>query len=221
MVVSTVTRKGKCEVCEVEAVLYCGTGNIWMCKEHKAEDDALTTANAKVVVAASHKIDTLVVLKADIFNSATTSFNTLQGAIFADDTIPVERKAIAMLDEVAARIKVLDAAIFADKAALAAKESERFSLLKNAQELSSKLRESEKAKYKQYDVNYVPPVTKVGRPKSTSTNKTKTAAFNLKECKAAAEAAGVSMHAVRSRMLARNLSAEAAAKEVAQIAFGD
>lgn len=215
MVVSTNTRKGICEVCDApDMVLYCTHGNIWMCSGCKADDDLLTTQNAQAVVIASRKIDAVIELKTDIFVSATTSFSDLQAAILADSTIPNERKALALMEQVEARIKTLDAVIFSEKAATKIKETERYALLQNAQSVASKLRESERARFKQYDVNYIPPVTKpIKSSKGPKKGFDKTALY------AACKKHNVSEYAsqVRGIMLGQNLDAEAAALVLAKI----
>lgn len=174
-------KTGDCEACVkdtgVNTTITLMHGNIWMCPTCRAEDQQMSTQNAKQVVSDSRRIDSVVELKADIFVSATKSFTDLQAAILADDSIPAERKAIALLDLVAERIKALDSVIFAQKAETVARENERYAFLKNAQDVASKLRESDRAKYKQYDVNYIPPKTtkpvKATKPASKKTSFTK------------------------------------------------
>jgi hypothetical protein len=208
MILQTTTRKGNCEVCEVEATLYCGKGNIWMCAKHKAEDDALTTQNAKNVIEYSRKIDSIVELKADVFVSEATSFVALQAAILQNDEIPVDQKNSALLAEMDVRIKALTAAILTQKKELAARENARIAMLHNAQEVAARLKESEKAKWKQYDINY--PVTPVKKPAAKAGKSNST--FNKSALYAACKKYGdLPAAQVQGIMVSQNLDAEGAA----------
>ncbi len=211
MALQTTISKGECEVCgtpDVKLRLQ-KLGNIMMCESCWADEQATVSANAKAVILTSQKIDSTIQLKADIFNATTTSFTELQAAILADDSIPADKKAETLLTRVAARMEVLNAAIFAENAALVAKQNERNALLKSAQEVHARLRESERAKFKQFDVNYKPAAVKVSKPKGDI--KPKKARFIRSELMAAAAESGLPASAIRTRMVSSNMTAKEAA----------
>lgn len=214
------TKKGECEVCtrpeSTETDLWLMHGNCWMCKECRAEDMALTTQNAKTVIDTSRKIDTQIILRADIYNTTTTSFEELNKAILANDEILPADKTTALMTEVSSRIAVLDAAIFQQKAELVAKENERHSLLTNAQHVHARLREAEKVKFRQFDVNYQPKVvkpTKAGKTTPAPTSKM----ADIKAAAAKYNNVAITAARVKSVMLTTNKSPEEAAKHLAEI----
>ena len=138
------------------------------------DDEATATVTvdkAEVVIRESRQNDAKITFKEEIMNAVTTSFIELHGAILADDSIPAESKKSVLADEMVARIKNRDAAIFAAKAALADMEQERFALVKNLQPLVATLRVEEQAKYKPFNVNYKPQqpdVTKIRKVAKSS-----------------------------------------------------
>lgn len=206
-------KKGDCEACDkVDVMLYLEFGNIWMCADCRAEQQAIATSNSKAVIEASRKVDTQIELKQDVFNAATVSFVELQAAITANDEIPANRKDYALMEEVAARIDKLSKVIFEEEAALVAKRNERHALLINAQVVAAKLHISEREKFKQYDVNYKP----VTKPVVKSPSKTPKAKWNKAEVVAACNKyPGVPMAQVQSLIVARNMNPEDAAKHMA------
>lgn len=217
---SNTKKKGDCEAC-VDAIgvdLTLMVGNIWMCSTCAADQRALSTATAQATINHSRKIDSVIQLKADVFVSATKAFTELQAAVLADDSIPTERKAIALLDLVAARIETLATAIFDRDKITDDMRTEKFTLQKQAQAVVGKLRESEKAKYKAFDVNYQPPVVKVTKPrKPAAAPKPR---FNLKEAKAviakyAAEGLILNIIALQVTATNKSMNAEDAARYMA------
>lgn len=210
--------KGDCEACErVDMKLTLVTpGNILMCEFCLAINAEAVERNkhAVQVIEDSRKKDAQIELKQDLFNAGTTSFVELQAAIVANSEIPAERKNYAIMEEVAARIELLNTAIFADEAALLAKKNERHALLVNAQNVAAKLHEKEREKFKQYDVNYKPQAPKSTKPKAI-VQKKPAKAFSMSELKAAAAKYNVPLARVQQIAVARNISAEDAAKELA------
>jgi hypothetical protein len=210
-------KKGECEVCartEVNLILQ-KNGNIWMCDTCYADDVATTEKNthARAVIDNARKADASIELKQDLFNAGTVSFIELQAAIEANTEIPADRKNFSLMQEVAARIEKLNVVIFTEEAALLQKKNERHALLINAQNVAAKLHAVEREKFKQYDVNYKPVTPKSVKPKSVKTpgKFDKTAVFE------AAKKYGVPAAQVQSVILSKNLSAEDAAKHMAQL----
>jgi hypothetical protein len=210
-------KTGDCEVCTrpegIEAKLTLMHGNIWMCPTCCEEDTTLTTQTAKNVIDFSRKIDTQVVLKQDVFNAGTISFIELQAAIENNAEIPAEKKNLSLMQEVAARIETLNAAIFSEEAALIAKKNERHALLINAQNVAARLHAVEREKFKQYDITYQPAKPKTTKPKAVKAPAKfdKTAVFE------AAKKYNVPAAQVQSLIVSKNLSAEDAAKHMATL----
>lgn len=196
--------KGDCDCCprtDVSLTPSKYDSSMMMCS-FCFDDEATATVTvdkAEVVIRESRQNDAKITFKEEIMNAVTTSFIELHGAILADDSIPAESKKSVLADEMVARIKNRDAAIFAAKAALADMEQERFALVKNLQPLVATLRVEEQAKYKPFNVNYKPQqpdVTKIRKVAKSSGPKAYTPStsgkkFSIKQIKDACEAAGI------------------------------
>lgn len=210
--------KGDCESCtRTEQMLTLQQpGNIMMCPFCVADEQAVKERNAHAVqvIESAHKIDAGVVLKADLFNAGTVSFVELQAAIENNAEIPADRKQFAIMTEVAERIEKLNAAIFADEAALLAKKNERHALLVNAQNVAAKLHEAERVKFKQYDINYKPITPKSVKPKAV---KAPGKTFDKAALYAAAKKYGVPAPQVQSIVTAQNKTYDDAAKHLAEL----
>lgn len=210
-------RKGECESCSMGSDkpidLTLEFGNIWLCAGCQAKEAETIKDNAKHVVELSQKIDTNITLKADIYNAATVSFVELQAAIQANTEIPEHKKSYELMAAIAARINNLSKVIFEDEAALIQKKNERHALLVNAQNVAARLHESERNKFKQYDVNYKPAAVK--KPISTKIPKAK---FNKAELVTACNKyPGVPMSQVQAIVVSRGMNPEAAAKHMAEL----
>lgn len=211
MALPAAVSKGECEVCgtpDVKLRLQ-KLGNILMCEGCWADEQATVAANAKAVIATSQKIDSTIQLKADIFNAATVSFTELQAAILANTEIPAEKKSESLLTEVASRIAALDTAIFTLTAETVAKQNERNSLLTSAQQIHARLRESERVKFKQFDVNYKVVTPKTVKPKPITVKKTKP---NITLILKVAKETGMPASSIRTSMLQKGISEEQAGK---------
>lgn len=210
-----VNKTGDCEASHfdgqgVDCNITLTHGNMWLCDDCLAKEEAVD--RAKQVIEESRKTDSQIELKQDIVNAGTVAFVQLQAAIEANTDIPADKKNGALLTIVAARIEILNAAIFAEKAITQAKENERFAFTKNAKEIVAKLQEQERAKYPQFDITYKP--AKVSKPKSV---KAPGAKFNKQELFDAAKKYNVPASNVRSIMIAQNKSAEDAAKHLSDL----
>ena len=212
MTINTTTATGDCDCCtRTDVKLRLSVkGNMMQCDECRAKDEATRTADAKNLIEFSRKIDTQIVLKADVFEKTAVSFVALQGAVLANGDIPADRKDYVLLEEVSARMKTLTAAIFEQKAALVAMENERNALLHNAQQVAGKLRESDRAKFREFDVNYQPAPVK--KPKTVKPAK---ASFKKSEVMAAAAKYGVPAPQVQAIIVSKNMGPDDAAKYMA------
>ena len=207
---------GDCEVCSATNVfLTLRHGDILMCPTC-LEDDQKMIASAEKVIDDARKSDATIELRQDLHLAGTVAFTELQAAIQNNPSIPDGQKNYALMVEVAARIEKLAAVIFADEAALLAKKNERHALLTNARQVAAKLQEKERAKFKEYDINYKP-VT----PKSVKPTRVPKASSKKKYSKAelydAAKKYNLPVAQVQSIVIARNMSPEDAAKYFAQL----
>jgi hypothetical protein len=211
------TVKGDCETCDrTDVELTQMHHNIMMCDTCVADEKAVTERNAHAVqvIADARKQDGQIELKADLFNAGTVSFVELQAAIENNAEIPAERKQYTLMEEVAARIEKLNAAIFSEEAALLAKKNERHALLVNAQNVAAKLHAVEREKFKQYDINYKPVAPKSVKPKVVKTSGKK---FDKTALYEAAKKYGVPAPQVQGIVTAQNKSYEDAAKHLAEL----
>lgn len=210
-------KKGECESCSMGSDkpidLTLEFGNIWLCAECQEKEKATIADNAKNVIAFSKKVDTEIVLKADIYKATTVSFVELQAAIENNPEIPAHRKTYELMTQIAERIDKLSKVIFEEEAALVEKRNERHALLVNAQNVAARLHEKEREKFKQYDVNYKPAAVK-----KPTTIKPKKPTFNKAELiEACNKYPGVPMSQVQSIVVSRRMSPMDAAKHMAEI----
>jgi hypothetical protein len=207
-------KTGECEVCDkVDVKIRLQkNGNIWMCESCFESDVQTQTQNAKVLIQTSRKIDSELVLKADLFEAGTIAFNQMHGAINADSTIPESQKDYALMTEIAARIDKLSAVIFEEESALTAKRNERHALLVNAQTVAARLHAEAREKFKQYNVNYQPKPVRTIKPKAVPKKK-----FDKAEVFAAAAKYKVPAAQVQSIVASRNVSPDEAGQIMAKM----
>lgn len=182
--------------------------------EKKAVEDTKWIQNALIN---GSKIETPPVLKQDIFVSSTAAFVEIQAAVNHDDSIPANRKNEVFMQRVEKRIKDLREVIFNTK-------NEVYALSQQAREFIGKLQESEREKFKQYDVNYAPKpasprkvkdAAKDRKPRKSSSSYS---AKDQRECAEAAKKYGVSPVTVRSIYVKNpGISYDAAARELAEM----
>lgn len=214
------TKQGECDACGKTGEIFPTHHNMSMCAVCRDAEMAAIEAASKVkqlanvsVVEASRKLDSLVELKADVYNAETVPFIALQAAIDNDASIPSERKRVALADEVKARLDAFNKAIFDDEQALMVKRNQRQAWLVHMQNVAAGLHESERAKYKQHDVNYKPTVVKTPKPKVVKPSPKK---FSKTELYDAAKKYGVPAPAVQAWVTARGITCEEAAKALAE-----
>ena len=208
---------GDCESCTRTNVAITRVhNNMMMCDECIAKESALVTVNH--TVAESRQIDDVIEIKPDMFNATTVAFVELQAAIQHDPSIAEDMKGYALVEEAARRIKVMNAAILADKAALLAKENERYAWLTQTQNVASKLRADLREKFKQFDLSYEPKPQKTpkSKPVKTATNTSK--AEVRKAVNDAASKYNVDASIIKMMLLSRpGLTPETAAIELAKL----
>ena len=179
--------------------------------EKKAVEDTKWIQNALVN---GSKIETPPVLKQDIFVSSTAAFVEIQAAVNHDDSIPANRKNEVFMQRVEARIKSLREVIFNTK-------NEVYALSQQAREFIGKLQESEREKFKQYDVNYAPKPVSPKKVKDAAKDRkprTRTKSIDMKALKAAATKYGVAWAQVQSIYVRKpGISYELAARELAEM----
>ena len=215
-------RIGECEASHfdgkgVDVPVRLVHGDMWLCadcilEEQRAEE---RSRDAALKVVESRKTDTLLELKQDVFVAGTVPFVELQAAIFANDAIPAEKKWAALVEEADKRYQTLTEVIFAEEAALVAKKNARHALHVNIQQVVSRLKETEKAKYANYNVNYKP-VAITKKEKTVKAVKLDKAGYNKSELFDAAKKYSVPAAQIRAVMVRKNITAENAAKSIAE-----
>ncbi len=210
----THTSKGDCECCTATNVqlTLSRRGNMMQCKTCRETDEMTRTNDAKNVIELSRKVDSTIQVKKDIFEKMAISFVELQAAINNNGEIPADRKDYALLEEMNARYETLKQAIFDAKSTLVTLQNEQNALLHNAQSVVAKLREADRAKFKQFDINYQPAPVK--KPKTV---KAARPTYKMSEVKAAADKYKVPAPQVQSIILSKNLNPEEAAKYMANL----
>jgi len=157
---------GECDACTnpVSGEVFKTKHGLLLCQTHyTAEMTAYTSSvSSNPVIVQSIQTDELITSKDAIFTAPTVSMMELHASIYQDESIPDGDKNKVLADIVAARIDRFKKEIFDDRNALREKENHLAMLQGNMQSLVGKLEEAERAKYKNYDVNYQPqPVKKV------------------------------------------------------------
>lgn len=206
---------GDCDCCtKTDVNLYAGMAGMSQCEACLALDQS---AKSVKVIEMSRKVDTLIELKQDVFLAGTVSFAELQSAIQHNDSIPDNQKNYAIVAECDARLQILQKAIFDDEAALVAKKNEYHALRVNAQNVAARLTESERAKYKHFDVNYKPNAPTKKEKSIKPVNVTKAPKYSKTELIAASKKYGIPMQDIQFCAQKRHLSADAAGRELAEL----
>jgi hypothetical protein len=227
------TGTGQCEVCpdnmpEVET--WKTPQGIVMCRKHYDEEQAAYAkdANAKVLIEKFRRSDASISTKGDIHLVNNVPMIELQAAIQNDATIPADKKDEMFADECMNHRARLDQIIFSKRnehikldEEIQVLELERKTWIVNGQEAVGRLRADAQAKYRELNINYAPSAP----TKKQKTTKTKTfmpsdkAKFNAKELYAACDKYHVREHVsmIRLNMLKKNISAEQAAHEYANM----
>lgn len=215
---NVVKKIGDCEIKDEHknVEVFLETGNIWMCEVCRDEEERLTKRNAesRAVIEEARKLDATIELKQDVFNAGTIPIMELQAAIEQNTEIPADKKLYALVAEMSLRIDKLTEVIFVDEAALKVKRDERAAWIVNIQNFQAKLRTEEREKFKQYDVNYKPQTPKSIKPKAV---KAPSKTFNKAALYDAAKKYDVPALQVQSIIVSRGMSADDAAKYLAEL----
>lgn len=208
--------KGECECCDkVDVTVYVTTGNIRMCSDCKEKQDAAVqqAASVNTMIVASRSIDANIQIKTDIFQAATVAAVELKGAIDADEAIPADQKNYIMAQESLKRYQNLQKVIFEERQALLVKENELRMWQTQVQNFAGKLRAEQKEQFRNFDINYQPQTPKSVKPAKAKSVKVTAKAADIIE---AAAKYNVPSSAVAMVANARNLTAEGAAKYLAE-----
>jgi len=213
MTLNTVS-KGECDCCpKVDCTVFTVNG-MKMCDDCKAKNDAAVAQAVEVnsMLSQSRAVDASIQIKVDIFQAATTSAIELKGAIDHDENIPAEQKDYVMAQESLKRFQHLQKVIFDARQELLNRENELRAWQTQVQQFAGKLRAEQKEQFRNFDISYQPvPVKSVKPTTAKASNKPKLNDIKEMAAKYGVPAAGVSMIAA-----ARHLSAEGAAKYLAE-----
>jgi hypothetical protein len=212
---------GECEACNAQGDLFQAPGSSYhLCVIHyQAEVEAIQSAKVinKVVETSLKKIENTN-LKADIYNAATTSFIELHAAIQHDDSIPADKKNEVLVQTAEKYITGFTQAIFDLNEQKVAKENERAGWRQATVDYIATLRETEREKYKKFNITYQPaPVTKKAiKGDKPRVSKAKVGT-NLAEAKRMAEKYGLPYIGIQSLVVSKNISYEQAAIELCKM----
>jgi uncharacterized protein (UPF0335 family) len=211
--------KGDCEACEKTDQVLTVSYGMKLCPSCLSLQTAATESAVNNVISDVKTSLEPIQLKTDIHNAETPALMDIRTRIEQDNSIPAELKEVAFCNACIAQMQHFQKIAFdAREAANKADESARVWQLQ-VQTTISQLRGDLRETYKGLNINYSPtPVKSVKKAAKEKTPKTRASAkFNVKELYAAAEKYGVDANATRSIMVARNLSADDAAKELAKL----
>lgn len=213
-----VKKIGDCEIKDEhkDVEVFLEAGNIWMCQICRDYEAELTERNAlaRKMIQESRSVDSSIQLKQDIFTAKTVPAIELRAAIEHDDSIPADQKDYAFTKECMTRFQNLQKIIFEERKALSEKENELRMWQVNVQTSAGKLRTDIRAEFKALDVNYQPTPVKNIKPKAVTTSK-KT--FDKKALYEAAKRYDVPALQVQSIIVSRNMTADNAAKYLAEL----
>lgn len=213
------TKTGDCDCCERTNVALTRSteqAGMMQCSVCYTDEQAAIAKRRSVeVIEQSIAIDETIVLQKDIHNASTVAFIELRAAIQNNDAIPADQKEYELVKMAAERIKIVKAAIIADEQALMAKKNEHHAWITQVQEVASRLRADYREKIKQYDLSYHPSgITK--KEKSTTPSQSGKPGFKRAEVSEAATKYNVDRMMVQFMVTQRNITPDAAAKELAE-----
>lgn len=200
---------GDCEFCERTGVALTLQHGDMMCESCIADE-----AKAVKTVEESRVIDSAIQVKSDVFVAETVAFVELDKAIQSNPAIPTDIKGYTLAKLAAERIDQIGNAIFVKKAELAHLEDEHRKWLVDTHIAVSKLRPELRAQFAQYNIDYKPAsATKVKKVQPAKKGK----AFDKKAVYDAAKKYNVPAAQVQSMVITRNLSPDAAAKQLSDL----
>lgn len=219
MIHPTIVKKGyqgTCENCDTQTEVFNTRGNIKMCQPCIDEEKQFleNAALANRVISDMRAVDTASELKADIFNAQTVAIVELKAAIWADENIPDARKQYVYTQECEKHFLASQKRVFEKRQAVIDEESIQARWQTAAQAAAGQLSMVEREHFKKLNMNYQP--TQVKTPKPA---KTKAPSKNYKgnELREACAKYNVPTQIIQLMVLQRNITAEVAAKEYAEI----
>jgi hypothetical protein len=210
-------KTGDCECCpNLNCRITLMHGNMWMCDECKAKDDALKAElNEKAqqkkldaILDKSRVIDQSINVKTDLFNAATIPAIELKAAIDADESIPADQKHFRYTDEAYTRFLQFKQAVFQQRQQLVEAENTMRMWQTQVRTSAATLKAEQREKYKTEDLNYTPVTPKSPKPAAPKTGKK----FDKEAVLEAARKYDIPMAAVQLICNARHVSPEVSAR---------
>lgn len=156
------------------------------------------------------QIDQSIQIKSDIFNAETVSIIECKKVIDADKTI--ENKNFALAKLVSNRINHFKKVIFEKNEELIELSNKQRAVQIYLNNLANSLRAEEREQIKLADINYKPPVVKLGQSKPINLAKPKK--YDKTELNKWANAIGVPMSVIQMVCIAKNMTPEQAANSL-------
>jgi hypothetical protein len=217
-----ITKKiGDCDACPdaVNVETYISSNKkMWLCegclnKEKAAEANQVKQAEARQIITQFRQTDGQIQLSTDLNNQESIPIIELRAAIEANDEIPANLKEYTFVKMCQEHFMTLQEEVISDRAKLRAKEHARDAWRVNGQSACGKLSAELQAEFVNLQLDYKPSAPKLTKVASTEPKYTKGL---LEEIKKAAAKFGVDVPMVRATMRIRKISAEAAARVVAE-----
>ena len=210
-------KQGTCEVCDkVTEVFSMYGGKMDMCAECKASEEevVLQSKSAEKVIADMRGVDESLTLKQDLFNASTIPIVELKAVIWADESIPQEKKQYVYTTECTRHFEASQKRVFEKRQAVVEEENTQRAWQVAAQTAAGALTAAEREHFKKLNVSYQPATVKSVKPaKSKAPSKN----YKGSEYRDAAAKYNVPVDAVRMIALQRNLNAEDAARIFSEI----
>lgn len=211
-----------CNAMQVEVWLM--HGNMLLCADcKKLEENAMMVASersrdANKFLQTFRAVDEQTKLKTDIFNAKTQPIIEMRAAIEQDESIPSELKTEAATKECERHyLHFRDVLVRDARQRLNELENEMRMWQVAGQEFAGKLSEAASKKFQLFDVNYTPTLVKDKKPKVVKPTTPKLSAKErVRLANDAAAKYGVEASIVLSMMEVRKITAEAAAKILAE-----
>ena len=173
-------------------------------KDHQSLDKQETRLVENELLIKSREIDSSIQTRMDLFNAATISIHELKQAIDSDNSI--ENKHFKLAEVLQERFNHFRDVIFEAKETQIKATNEQRAIQSYFNELSKKLREEERAKFKIQDINYQPSKPKLTKVKPITRKK-----FDKVELRKYASELGLPEMALQMIVVQKNVSVSEAA----------
>ena len=210
---------GDCEVCDKTGVEIWNTrGNINMCVDCNAENNLVIeqAIAGNQVIQQMKQVDEKIETKADLFNASTVAIVQIKGAIWADSSIPDNKKQYAYTKVCADHFEKTQKAVFEMRQELLKTENEMRAWQVAAQTAAGQLTIAERENFKKLNVSYSPTPVKNIKPSNKGSKPTRSYAGQKGELNEAAAKYNVAAALIRMTVLQRNVSADEAGRIVAE-----